>query len=348
MASTAPTRHRTRPSMPAVRSAYIVPRISTLAPAAKTGAVSKSSALLALSTLASEARDLVAPEPSADLVAASSHARSLLERGVAVLTELQELEPEGDVSDEDLDGMFDDAESAVAREAKVGDLCFAGLIELRTAIRGLVDAKRPADRIAAVEMSGRRLRGALRAVLSLATVGTDTPPELPSNEELESALASRRAYSKLRRSLRRAESHTVDAVLRAIQYGAGALAALASSPDYAKLVESDRATLRELRDRAFAWAKGSRDVADGLALIEDLHTSADILRKINERSELRAHDRAVFSAVEAAQSDDERRSLLVPVLGRDDELDALVARLDAGEATELVWALVILRFGALR
>jgi len=317
----------------------------------RTGAASKANALLALSALATEVRTFAvpAPEPDADLDAVTKQARALLERGVNVLSELQDLEPEEPITDDALDDMFADTSTEGALETRVGDLCFAGLIELRTALRGLTNATTPADRIVAVELAGRRLRSALRAVLALASVGGARPSELPANEELESALAARRAYAAFRRGLRRAESNAAEAVLRAIQYAAGALASLAASPEYPKLFESDRATLRGLKERALAWARGGRDIGEGLALLEDIHTSADLLGKINDRPELRIHDRAIFSKIEASSDERERIELLASLRGRDEELDLLAAQLaSGGEATEIVWALVILRFGALR
>ncbi len=354
MASIAPNRSRlpSRSSVPAstTRAAFRVPRISTLAPSRRSEAPSKASALLTLSSLATDARLLgtPAPEPTGDLDRATIEARTMLHRGIDVLAELQDLEPEIEPSDEAFDDMFGDAPLQAEHEAKVSDLCFAGLIELRTALRGLAEATKPADRVIAIEMAGRRLRSALRAVLTLAAVGGARPSELPTNEDLESALASRRAYATFRKRLRRAEYDTQESVLRAVQYAAGALASLASSSDYAKLLESDRAALRGLKDRAFEWARGAREVAAGLALLEDIHTSAELLGRLGERPDLRIHDAAIFTKIETAKSEGERLALIDTLEGRDEELDALFIRIRSGEATEILWALVILRFGALR
>lgn len=311
---------------------------------------SRGSALGALRTLTAESSDLGQPTlDTADLDTLMSRARDLLERGVVVLSELQRQDTRDDELDLDtVDDLFSDNEPARSSRPRVSDLCFAGLMEIKGSLRELGEAREHDTQHAAIESAGRKLRRALRAVLALAAEGTSIPP-LPAatNEEVESALAVRRIYAKFRRGLRRADGNTPESVLRAVQYAAGAIAALVGSPEYASLRASDRAMLRGLRDRAFAWARGSRGVADGLSVLEDIHTSANLLRGINQRQELRVHDWDALARLPNAPTN-EKLILLMRLEGLDDGLDQLIERMRTGENVEELWRLVARRIGDLR
>jgi hypothetical protein len=87
--------------------------------------------------------------------------------------------------------------------------------------------------------------------------------------------------------------------------------------------------LRGLRDRVFAWARSETQPRAGLDLLEDVFTSADLLRGISLRQELRAHDRALVAELlkvvslpsVTADVDDFSR-----LEGIDDEIDSLLVR----------------------
>jgi len=278
-----------------------------------------------------------------------ARAQTLLERGVVVLSELQRQDSRDDELDLDtIDDLFSDNVPTRSSRPRVADLCFAGLMEIKGSLRELAEAREHDARHAAIESAGRKLRRALRAVLALAAEGTSIPP-FPSAtaEEVESALAVRRLYAGFRRGLRRAEESTPESVLRAVQYAAGAIATLVASPEYASLRASDRAMLRGLRDRAFAWARSTRNVAEGLSVLEDIHTSADLLRGINQRQELRVHDWDALARLPTAPLA-ERLTLLMRLEGLDDHLDRLIDRMRTGENAEELWRLVARRVGDLR
>ncbi|HEY3493668.1 MAG TPA: hypothetical protein VGK73_03235, partial [Polyangiaceae bacterium] len=131
------------------------------------------------------------------------------------------------------------------------------------------------------------------------------------------------------RSLRSPADESREGVLAALRYAAGALAALVSEPAYAHVRASDRAPLRRLRERLLVWARHDGSASVGLELLEDVTTTADLLRGINRRQELRAHDLAALR--ELSQGPREAPSAWLSQLdglfGLDDALDDLIERL---------------------
>lgn len=274
----------------------------------------------------------------------------MLDRAVALLSELQRQEAgDEEVEIDGFDDMFSDApEPARSSRATVADLCFAGLMETKASLRDLAEAREEDAVEAALESAARKLGRALRAVVSRAVEGTSMPPiPAATTEEIDAALAVRRVYAKFRRGLRRADAATPEGVLRAVQYAAGAIATLTSAAEYGALRSSDRAMLRGLRARAFAWARGARVIEDGLSVLEDIHTSADLLRGINQRQELRVHDWDTLARLPGAR-ENERVVLLMRLEGLDDELDRFIDRMRNGDNVEELWPLVARRIGDLR
>ena len=215
----------------------------------------------------------------------------------------------------------------------IGDVCFAGVFELSRVLRELAAARSADDRLIAAERARRKMRRAVNAVLDLAPalVANATPayqarPGGQRNADVQSALAVRRLYADFRRALRRPDAETADAVLVALRYVAGALATLIASPVYAEARASDRAVLRTLRDRVLTWARHDRALCSGLHLLEDVHTCSDLLRGINRRQELRAHDRVVIERLARGPSGDVAAWFgdLEVLVGLDDALDAAI------------------------
>jgi hypothetical protein len=189
---------------------------------------------------------------------------------------------------------------------RVADVCFAGTFELNRARVGLNRARSAEDQLVAAETA---LRGSRTA-------------------DLRSALDVRRLYAQFRHALRRPEGNDAQAVLMALRYAAGALATLIASPPYARARASDRSLLRRLQERMLDWSRRGRDVELGLQLLDDVWTSADLLRDVNRRQELRAHDSALIAALLGAEDHVvlNRFGELTPLLGLDDELDLLIER----------------------
>jgi hypothetical protein len=289
--------------------------------------------------------DLRAAEESGEVERVIVHLQALLTRGIDSMIALQEAHSRTRNADrvpESDDDWFSQLTPVMAAPG-VADFCFAGILETRRAARELEAAELPDERLVAAETACRKLRRGLRAVLTAARqelTTTPPPPELDPHEahDLQSSLAVRRVYSTFRRSLQRPTDDSFEAVLTALRYAVGALATLVAAPEYAEIRTSDRALLRRLRERALEWARhqGPREV--GLQLIEDLWTSADLLRGINQRQELRAHDAALIQELTSFPATDPIAwfKRLEALTGLDDALDALIERGRRSLSTELV------------
>lgn len=247
-------------------------------------------------------------------------------------------------------GSFSGAPIAVTTAPQLADVCFAGRLELKQAVQELIRAQSSEDLQVAIETSLRKLRRAIRAAVEAAQLGGFGEP--PGGEQLrehagfdlDASLAVRRLYAQFRRSLRRAESESQVSVLTALRYAAGALATLMSSANYERARISDRCLLRRLQQRLLLWGHGEKAVDRGLELLHDVWTSADLLRGINRRQELRVHDAALIAELgrraEAATATAEWLGLLAPLAGLDDELDALVEAAGHGVDAKAVDAIL--------
>jgi hypothetical protein len=225
---------------------------------------------------------------------------------------------------------------------RLGDVCFACTVELSVARRELDQARDYDARLSAVQAARRKL---YRAIHALARVAPGSGPlvmceslEQRLDGELESSLAVRRLYAEFRGNLRRAADESSEGVLTALRYAAGALAALAASPHYHAVRASDAALLRSQRERLLEWSRAGKPRAAGLQLLEDIWTCASLLRDINRRQELRAHDTKLISELLTGPSLDRAGWLieLARLAGLDDSLDRLTAQLRAAQGTEAV------------
>lgn len=217
---------------------------------------------------------------------------------------------------------------------RVGDVCFAGTLELNRARVALLRAKTGDDSLVAAETALRKVRRVIHAVLEVARA--EGAIDIAGGEQrrrrlvvdLRSALGVRRLYAGFRRALRRPDSDDPEAVLMALRYAAGALATVSTSEAYAGARASDRALLRRLRERLLNWSRSGRPVELGLQLLDDVWTCADLLRGVNRRQELRAHDSTLIAALLATPDPGDQSWLaqLNALIGLDDTLDLLIER----------------------
>jgi hypothetical protein len=256
---------------------------------------------------------------------------------VELLRALERLDIDG--NDDTAQGPLDSAAGPMAPlvakdgSPRVGDLCFGAMLELNRALRALRSADDVDDRLVALETAARKLRRSVRAVADgahargLGSAGLGEKLRRRQDSDLRSALAVRRLYAGFRRSLRVATEQTPDGVMTALRYAAGALAALVSDGDYERARVSDRRLLRCLQQRLLVWARGDKELEQGLEILDDICTSADLLREINRRQELRRHDAELLDALLARGSSElaASASCLSPLHGLDDELDGLLA-----------------------
>jgi hypothetical protein len=240
-----------------------------------------------------------------------------------------------------------------AEPSRIEDVCFVAGFELKRALRAVADAGDAEASAVASETALRKLQRVLCAVLESAEQSgfstLDTAPlRRRLGAELASALAVRQLYARFRRTLRRPEDDSRDAVLTALRYAAGGLAVIAASPHYHAVRLSDRALLRQLRDRLLDWAHAGKPTEAGVQLLDDIFTCADLLRDINRRQELSAHD---TDLIRELVGDTERGreawlAKLERLTGLDDELDALTVELrgapDLGPVIEIIVRLSVL------
>lgn len=232
---------------------------------------------------------------------------------------------------------------------RLEDLCFAASLELSRALRELHDARAVDEQLAAAETARRKLQRASFAVFesdgAVGVVPRAAVDRLRARcaVELESALAVRALYADFRRGLRRSASNDGEAVLMALRYAAGALAAISASPHYHSVRIADRALLRRQRERLLEWSRAGRTVSAGLEALEDIAICADLLRDISRRQELRAHDTELIRRLLA----DSNRELsawlpeLERLRGLDDQLDRLAGQARAAYSHDLAVEIVL-------
>ncbi len=288
--------------------------------------------LLVLRALATAAADLELPVSDGDPAALDriqAGLRDLLDRALAAMAELGELADDAQAPVDELPDAWGNLDQPPTARRHVADVCFASRLELRPIARALALVQPAEDRLVTAETARRKLRRGVRAILEAAHEAGATDilgghhQDHHRVADLAPALTVRQLYATFRRSLRAPTDDSPEAVLTAVRYAGGALAALITSPDYGEVRASDRMVLRRLRERALTWARGDRNPVEGRRLIADLDTTADLLRGINDRQELRAHDRAVIAAALAADGEppESWRARLESLRGLDDALD---------------------------
>lgn len=155
--------------------------------------------------------------------------------------------------------------------------------------------------------------------------------------DIKDSLETRRLYGQFRRALNRhqepADAAEVEEQLRK---AAHRIAILRDRKIYPFLRIYDRVSIRRLQKRIYAWLEkpdGAGKERDGRHLLGDLHSFAELLKQINNREDLREHDRRtakrlyrIFFSSKNPPKQLEPGHLgdLELLLGRDDELDQIV------------------------
>ncbi len=151
--------------------------------------------------------------------------------------------------------------------------------------------------------------------------------------DLQDSLDTRRLYGQFRRAiLRGGDPRTHDQLTASLKSAATRIAILRGLEIYPFLRIDDRLTIRRLQKRIAAWLDGG-DQESGLRLWQDLISFARLLMKVNDREELREHDRQVVTSVHRLLFEPKRPATrlsagqlkeLQRLEGRDDDLDRLI------------------------
>lgn len=270
----------------------------------------------------------------------------LLDEALGIASELESAEgaDENAVDDFDLDRAFGGkmpslapADAISSEPQSVSAVCFAMSHELGAVRRELRAPSASHEQLlVACDRARRKLRRSLRALgeahgrqagrtLALADDWTD---------RVQAAVAVRHMYTKFREALPDCPDDPDPAmVARLLRRAATALAMLCGDEDFDEVRLHDRLLLRDLQTRTLCWGRAPQAQA-GARLYADIRSAADLLRAINLRQELRAHDvalveelRRLFAGGAPSSGDLELLAGRMRELrGLDDDLDALLRR----------------------
>lgn len=215
----------------------------------------------------------------------------------------------------------------------VADMAYLAGLELRQCserLEGLMTVESADLLLTELDTARRRVGKVLRSLdYALDQAGLATS-KLDSAAELESSLAIRRAYGRLRDDMKAIGApleETLPTQLRAVGI---ALATLIGWKGYATIRIRDRLRIRELQGRLLEWFREGREPTMGIRLFQDVSAFVQILADVSKRQELKEHDtRLVEGAVRSLASIEaivpaHLRSALEPLRGLDVELDALL------------------------
>ncbi|MBI5496362.1 MAG: hypothetical protein HY904_15170 [Deltaproteobacteria bacterium] len=247
-------------------------------------------------------------------------------------------------------GLEMDRRVASIRSAQdVADLAFIGRLALRDRREALAASVASADKWEIISIAGsacREVRKSLGA-LELAVCGFEGLPYTGSDYQSEVATSRevRRTYVTFCADILGSGEPGPDDVVKRVRVAATSIVKLTGRAIYPAMRVDDRILLRTLHARLMEWLRAAAQGAAGGAqagqrLWRDIASAAEILLGVNNRAELREHDLAVVSDVitrleavgdPAQPLPPAELERLLPVSGRDRELDAL--RLRTGPVT---------------
>ncbi|MCA9640830.1 MAG: hypothetical protein KC492_09040 [Myxococcales bacterium] len=287
-----------------------------------------------LSELSKHAKGLVA---SAVQAALAIDAPAFEEEGdVAVLHRLarvaleQTREAYGAIS-ERLDNYSGDRPRALVRLA---DAVFVGRFALGGLSGELKRAETNKDSWSVIRAASKVRRELLRSLRSADLLACQVLGCEPETEyyldELQQALAARRAYAKLRTEASRTNERDVELSIRR---AATTLAKLVGRECYPELRIHDRMLVRQLQRQMREWLAGDKvsevSILSGQRLLGEYHNFVEIALEVNKRPELLEHDQLMLTQLLATWdelTDEEVLREARVLMGRDAELDEALGR----------------------
>ena len=267
-------------------------------------------------------------------------ALGLLQEGDDLLREVEERfeGEEADRSSSDAapsDSLLDIGHMISTEMAAQGlaDLAFIARGDLRACIQDLrgADTQDPWKLAALMARSVRRLRRGLISVESaiFEFEGQEAPIRVWG--DLDTSLEVRKLYGEIRRQVRALDDASEAEVSQRIEEVAGRFSELASHRIYPLLRIEDRQEIRQIHRRMRQWLR-DRDEEAGERLWEDIVGFVALLGAVNQREELRQHDRRVvnrahkrlFGSRGVAYLSESLLKELRSLEGLDEELDQLL------------------------
>lgn len=229
------------------------------------------------------------------------------------------------------------------------DLVFMGYLSVLARLGSLENGVPSGNPWDILDLCTGARREALRSLCaignSLATIGQNTSYDAFLYDEAMQGVATRRAYVRFREDILRAEPTQEATCAKSLRLCATAIAKLRGRPCYPFMRTQDRLLVHEAQQRVRAFLvdrSASNDLLGARRIWQDIANQCEIMFAINNRPELREHDRRVLAkATRLLGSLDDNadlsaaRTLLDALLGRNEELDALVASASTPRATLL-------------
>ena len=209
------------------------------------------------------------------------------------------------------------------------------LMELQEALAGALEQKQVWAVASHADSSLRHVGKALIAIESAVREYEGLEARERRWIDLQGSLETRRLYGQFRRAIMRGGNpETREQLAASLKSAATRIAILRGLEIYSFLRIDDRLTIRQLQKRIAAWQQddGDSSAEAGRRLWQDLVSFARLLAKVNDREELREHDRQVVTSIYRRLFDPKRAvttlsdSLLKELQrleGRDDELDRI-------------------------
>ncbi len=174
------------------------------------------------------------------------------------------------------------------------------LMEQQEALAGALEHKQVWAVVSHADSSRRHVGKALIAIESAVREYEGLEARDRRWVDLQDSLETRRLYGQFRRAIMRGgDPVSRDQLAASLKSAATRIAILRGLEIYPFLRIDDRLTIRNLQKRIAAWQRGDGDSSEeaGRRLWQDLVSFARLLMKVNDREELREHDRQVVTSI---------------------------------------------------
>ncbi len=221
----------------------------------------------------------------------------------------------------------------------IADLAFVARLGLRGRLQALEALRGDDARWEIIDEAGSACREILKSLSAIEHAVAELEGLDSDNSYYQTglmgSLATRRTYAAFAGDVVRDGPATEETVIRRLRLTATAIAKLTGREVYPDLRVADRIQFRSLQERILEWLRQDPEAQGvlraGMRLWQDVEAFAQLLRQVNHRAELRAHDgerlAEALAALEAAADAGERWAPdpvlagLAELRGLDDELD---------------------------